>query len=118
MPARAVWRAVEAGVIRASLAATTPTNIDYVLRKRIGKPATRRLIAELLATFEIAPVDRDILKSAHDRGWPDFEDAVQDAAAVAAGIGTIVTRDPRGFAGSTCRIVDAGTLAAGLAGAP
>lgn len=42
---------------------------------------------------------------------------MQDAA-VAAGIGTIVTRDPRGFAGSACRVMDAGALDAELVEAP
>ena len=105
---------VAAEELRASLTATTLTTIFHVARKVVGTEQARRDIAALLATFEVAPVNHAILRAALDRRWADFE----DAAAVAAGIGTIVTRDPPGFAGSSLEILDPAGLVAGLAGGP
>jgi hypothetical protein len=52
--------------------------------------------------FSVAPLDSDILEAALALRWPDFEDAVCAAAAVASGCQIIATRDPMGFKRSSC----------------
>lgn len=108
--AQALWTRVEAGKLRASLCATTLPTIYYLLRKQLRNPAARQAVADILTTFEICPVDEAVLRAALVRAMPDYEDAVQDAAAEQAGIDVIVTRNPKDFASSTRRIVDAPTL--------
>ncbi|MBY0523673.1 MAG: PIN domain-containing protein [Gemmataceae bacterium] len=100
----------ELGQLQVSLTATTVTTIFYVLRKQIGRASAHQAVADLLATYDVCSVDTTVLRAAVAKSYPDFEDAVQDAAAELAGISVIVTRDARGFAGSTRRIVDAATL--------
>jgi predicted nucleic acid-binding protein len=113
-PAAALWAKAQSGELKASLVATTMTTIYYITRKSLGAEAALRAVADLLRVFEALSVDHAILATALASPLRDFEDAVQDAAADRAGIPIIVTRDPRGFAGSSRRIVDAGTLVAEL----
>ena len=58
---------------------------------------TAAALADLLRVFEVAPVDGDVLQSALAIPGPDFEDAVQIAAAIAAGATHLVTRNPADF---------------------
>jgi len=51
-------------------------------------------------------VDGAVIRSALDLAWPDFEDAVCAAAAVASGCEAIVSRDPAGFPDSPVPIVE------------
>jgi hypothetical protein len=48
-------------------------------------------LRELLAIFDVAAVDREVLRAALDLGFPDFEDAVLHEAARDAGAAAIVT---------------------------
>jgi hypothetical protein len=50
--------------------------------------------------LEIVAVSRPTLELAQSLSGPDFEDNLQIACAVEALLDVIVTRDPRGFAGS------------------
>jgi hypothetical protein len=53
---------------------------------------------ELLSLFEIAPVNRQVLKEAATSPFADFEDAVLHEAARVAGSDGIVTRNASDFA--------------------
>jgi hypothetical protein len=55
--------------------------------------------------MEICAVDRGVIQQAVDLGLSDFEDAVQVAAAMGAGLDAIVTRDVVGFVGSPVPIM-------------
>lgn len=89
---------VESSELDAFLCATTLTTIHYLAAKALDRDRARLLVKQLLALFEIAPVNRPILESATDLGFADFEDAVLHEAARHAGVQAIVTRDPKGFA--------------------
>lgn len=92
-----VWTAVERRYLDGILAAHAFTTIAYLYQKKSGSIAARKAVAELLAVFEVARVDRAVLQRALDFGWPDFEDAVTAACAESSRCDVIVTRDPRGF---------------------
>jgi predicted nucleic acid-binding protein len=95
--ASAIWRAVDENRITGCIAACTLTNIDYIAQ-RIKDRATAQLALQLcLKTFEICPVDYQTVDTALELPGSDFEDNVQIACALRAGIETIITRDSTGF---------------------
>jgi len=77
--------------------ATTVTTIHYLASKAVGDKAAAHQVGELLAMFDVAGVDHDVLRSALVLGFSDFEDAVLHEAASAAGASAIVTRNGRDF---------------------
>lgn len=69
------------------------TNIFYILRRQIGGEATRELLSRLLQRIQVASVTDEVIRQALQSPIADFEDAVTIAAANAAGIEIIVTRN-------------------------
>lgn len=69
------------------------TNIFYILRRQIGGEATRELLSRLLQRIQVASVTDEVIRQALQSSIADFEDAVTIAAASAAGIEIIVTRN-------------------------
>jgi hypothetical protein len=51
------------------------------------------MVNELMDTFEISPVNRDVLRATLQLEIKDFEDAVQIASAQAEELDFIITRD-------------------------
>jgi len=83
---------------RGFVAATTLTNIYYIVRRVSGKPEEAlTAVNKTLAWCEVAPVNRKVLDTARFSGMKDFEDAVQAAAAQDFGIDIVITRDKTGF---------------------
>jgi predicted nucleic acid-binding protein len=99
----AAWAAVETGASEGMLAAHAVTTIHYLLQKEMGSSKARRTVAAILRVFGVAAVDGVAVQEALQSPLPDFEDAVTAAAARLAGCDCIVTRDPKGFRGSTVR---------------
>lgn len=97
----AAWAAVETGTTEGMLAAHAVTTIHYLVRKEWGNVKARRIISNILRVFEVAPVDGAVVQEALELPFSDFEDAVTAAAARLAACECIVTRDPKGFRGST-----------------
>lgn len=108
--AKSLWARIESGDLDASLVSTTFTTIYYIVRKQLGSAPALEAVENLLNTYNVCPVDFNVLDKALAKGMADFEDAVVDAAAEMAGIPIIVTRDSQHFAGSSRRIMDAATL--------
>ena len=79
------------------------TTLHYLIRKETGSAKAKSIIARILQIFELAAVNRDVTEEALKYNCPYFEDAVAAAAARAAGCEYIVTRDPKGFRGTTLR---------------
>jgi predicted nucleic acid-binding protein len=79
------------------------TTIHYLIRKETGSAKATRAMASILNVFEVAAVDGAVIQEALQLRFSDFEDAVTSAAARLAGCESIVTRDPKGFRGSTVR---------------
>lgn len=89
---------VERGAFEGYVGATTVTTIHYLATKAVGRARAKRHLRELLTLFEVAPVDREVLRQAMELDVADYEDAVLHEAARAADVSAIVTRDRRGFA--------------------
>ncbi len=95
-----LWTAIEEKRAIGLLPAHGVTTLFYLVARARGAAAARRIVADTLAVFGVAAVDRVGLERALALGWPDFEDAVCAAAAAAASCDVIVTRDLAGFRGS------------------
>lgn len=112
--AAALWAALETGRGRGVLAAHAVTTIRYLAQRNRGRGMAREAVEALLAVYEVAPVDGAVLRSALALDWPDLEDAVGAAAAVANNCDALVTRDLEGFRGCPIPVIDPGTALAWL----
>ncbi|MEA5488747.1 MULTISPECIES: PIN domain-containing protein [Pseudanabaena] len=101
-----LFEAVELGKIQGFISAMTVTDIHYLV-KRHTKSAEIAIatISKLLILMEVCAVARGVIQQAVDLGLSDFEDAVQVAAAMRAGLNAIITRDVAGFVGSPVPIM-------------
>lgn len=91
---------VDGGKLEGIICSTTATTIHYLASKAVGASAALEYLRSLLAIFDVACVDREVLRTALDLGFADFEDAVVHEAARHAGAAAIVTRDSHDFARS------------------
>jgi len=80
----------------------------YLVERAAGTVAAFAAVDSMLAATRVAAVDAAVLASARAMSGDDFEDNLQVASAVAAGVDLIVTRDPSGFRRSPVPAVDAG----------
>lgn len=110
-----VLDAVSTGRAAGFLSAHSITTLCYVLQRHAGQPTAVHAIRRLLDAFTVATVDDAVIRAALDYGWADFEDAVQMAAAAAAGVDYLITRDARGFAHPVVPVLSPAALVAILA---
>jgi predicted nucleic acid-binding protein len=108
---------VDAGRIEGSVCATTITIVHYLAAKSIGSARTKALLRELVAMFDVACVDRQVLARALDLDIADFEHAVLHEAARASGVTAIVTRDVRDFQAATIPVFEPSDLLAAVVAA-
>ncbi|NEQ27109.1 MAG: PIN domain-containing protein, partial [Microcoleus sp. SIO2G3] len=92
-----LFEKIDAGEVKGFIAATTITNIYYIVRKAAGAIVAKDAIAQILTDLHICAVDRGVLEQAMALNFQDFEDAVQCACGIAHGVDVIVTRDASGF---------------------
>ncbi len=95
-----LFERIDAREIEGFIAATTITNIYYIVRKAVGVEIAEDAVTQILSDLQICTIDRAILKQAVALSFRDFEDAVQYACAIAYGVDAIVTRDVSGFVGT------------------
>lgn len=96
-----IWQAIDEKRIAGCIAACTLADIAYIAQ-RLKDQTTARVALDLcLQTFEICPVDRRTVDEAMQLPGKDFEDNVQIACAIFAGVAVIVTRDSAGFQATT-----------------
>ncbi|MEI2578605.1 type II toxin-antitoxin system VapC family toxin [Scytonema sp. PRP1] len=105
-----LFEKIDAGEIEGFIAATTITNIYYIVRKAVGIVAAQDAITQILTDLYICPVDRSVIEQAISLNFRDFEDAVQYACAIAHGLDVIVTRDVSGFVSGEIPVVSPGEL--------
>ncbi|KZL49479.1 MULTISPECIES: type II toxin-antitoxin system VapC family toxin [Cyanophyceae] len=91
---------IDAGEIAGFIAATTITNIYYIIRKAAGVKVAEDAISQILSDLHICAVDKNVLEQAKSLNFKDFEDAVQYACAMISMVDVIVTRDVSGFVSS------------------
>ena len=103
--AAAIWKAHEDERFTGYLCAVTPVTVFYIARKDVGRKQALRMMSDLTDTFEVSPVNWDVLRSALQLEARDFEDAVQIASAWADGLDYIITRDARDYKKSPVRVI-------------
>jgi predicted nucleic acid-binding protein len=109
-----IWTAHRHGRVEAFLAAFALPTIFYIVRRQTDQATALAAVQHCLATLSVAPTDQAALLSAMGMPGPDFEDNLQIACAVQAGVDAVVTRDPRGFAHSPLPILTPADLASQL----
>lgn len=100
----ALFEQIEQGKLEGHIAATTITNIFYIIRKTEGREVALAAINRLLTGLQLCAVDRQTVETALRLGLKDFEDGIQLACASLAQLDAIVTRDSQDFSGSTLPI--------------
>ena len=113
--AAAIWTAHEDERFTRYLCAITPVNVFYIARKEIQRKQALRMMNDLIDTFEISPVSRDVLRAALKLEMKDFEDAVQIASAQADGLDFIITRDVKDYEKSPLKALTPAEFAQKLA---
>ena len=92
--AEVLFQKIASGQIIGYATATTLTDVFYIARRHTQSlERARQVIAIIISTMEICPVDRSVLEFALASTTSDFEDAVQIACASVQGLDAIVTRD-------------------------
>lgn len=109
---------VDSGGLDGVVCSTTVTTIHYLVGKAVGASEATDYIRELLAIFDVACVDREMLRAALDAGFSDYEDAVLHEAARATGASAIVTRNGKDFTRSTLPVFTPVELLAALQADP
>ncbi|MEA3464500.1 MAG: PIN domain-containing protein [Thermodesulfobacteriota bacterium] len=92
---------VEQSEIDGFLCATTVTTIHYLLSKNLDKELAIKSINSIMALFEVASVNRLVIKNALNSKFSDFEDSVLHESARHAGAEYIVTRNIKDFKHAT-----------------
>lgn len=108
-----LFERIDAGEIEGFIAATTITNIYYIVRRAAGRAVAQDAVTQVLSDLNICTVDLEVLEQALALDSEDFEDAVQYACAVEYSVDAIVTRDATGFTNSEVLVVlpeDIGTI--------
>jgi len=110
-----VWDAHHQSQLTAYVAAFSIPTIFYVVRRQNDLNEAQEAVRVCLEGLQVAAVGRTTLELARQQHPSDYEDALQIAAALEAGVDAIVTRDPAGFAQSPVRAVTPAELLAELA---
>lgn len=105
-----LFEKIDADEIDGFIAATTITNIYYIVRKAAGVIAAQDAITQILTDLYVCAVDREILEQAIALNFQDFEDAVQCACGIAHGVDAIITRDASGFVSAGIPVIAPGEL--------
>lgn len=96
-----LWKAHESGHLTAYMSAITPVNLFFVARRLKGYKIAQQAVGELPATLPVCAVDLVVLRAGLETGFKDFEDAVQHASAIAAGLEGIITRNVADYTQAT-----------------
>jgi len=105
-----LFERIDAGEIEGFIAATTITNIYYIVRRAAGRVVAQDAIAQVISDLNICAVSLEVLEQALALNFEDFEDAVQYACAMAHNVDAIVTRDASGFVNAEIPIIAPGEL--------
>ena len=85
---------------RAFVAWHAIATFHYVVSKELSDTRARELVVFITGFAEVVPTGTESIRYALSLPMADFEDAMQVAAARAAGVQHIITRDARDFANS------------------
>jgi predicted nucleic acid-binding protein len=91
--AQTLVMAVASGSINGIVTGNSVTDIFYIAKKLVDEGTSRRFISDVLAIFDIAPVDGEVCGFALGLPMKDYEDAVLATCAAREEADYIVTRD-------------------------
>lgn len=100
-----IWNAALQGQFIGYISAITAPTIFYIIRRQLGIVSAPSAVQQVLTAWQICPVDQAVLNQALQLLFTDFEDAMQLASAVAAGVDLIVTRDLADFRAATLPVL-------------
>lgn len=100
-----LFERIDTGEIEGFIAATTITNIYYIVRRAAGRVVAQDAITQILSDLNICAVDLEVLEQALALNFQDFEDAVQYSCAIVHNVDAIVTRDASGFVNAEIPVV-------------
>ncbi len=109
-----LFKEIEQGQVQGYVAATSITNIFYIIRKAQGREIALQAISRILQVLEICAVSRQTIELALNENLKDFEDGIQVACATLAGLDAVVTRDKSDFVVAKLPVFSAEELAAQL----
>lgn len=115
--AAAIWLAHEQKQSEVFVSPVTLVNVFYIVRKAKGAAVAFQAVDVILSTFIVCPLDQTMVQAAHSLPMADFEDAVQAAAAAAAGVDALVTRNTTDYANAPVPILTPAEAVARLAAA-
>ena len=72
-------------------------NISYIARKVQSAFDITVILRDLYDVLEIIPLDESVLRNGLSSPLSDYEDAVNEVSALAAGVDVIITRDLNDF---------------------
>jgi predicted nucleic acid-binding protein len=87
------------------ITASMATDVYYLVSKSKGREAAFEFLADLPSLVDVCQVDRNVLAKALDSDFLDFEDAVQNAAAVDSQVEFIVTRNKQDYVASPLTVL-------------
>lgn len=92
-----VLGAISKGQIDGVVSALTPAILYFFRKRSRGEQAARQAVQGILRNLTVVALDGVAIDSAYATALPDFEDALQFEAAVAASANVIVTRNKKDF---------------------
>jgi len=108
-PATSLFELAAAGLLEGAISSASSTDIWYIVQRQTDRSTAREAVVRLVDTLTLLPIDQPVVESALrdvDTGaFTDFEDAVQHAAAEAAGAEAIITRNTCDFAGARLEVL-------------
>ena len=84
-------------IVSGYISAITVNNIYYILRKLKDKETAKNFIKEILESFEIIPLTKDILTQANKISTRDFEDGIQFFSALGCGCDFLITGNDKDY---------------------
>jgi len=99
-----LFEQIEQGKLVGYIAATTITNVFYIIRKAEGYETAITAVQRLLIGLQLCAVDQVVVATALDTGLKDFEDGIQLACATLNRLDAIVTRDLQDFSNANLPI--------------
>ena len=84
-------------IVSGYISAITINNIYYILRKLKDKETAKNFITEILVSFEIIALTKDILSRANKISIDDYEDGIQFFSALDCGCDFLITRNDKDY---------------------
>jgi predicted nucleic acid-binding protein len=107
--------AVESRALTGFVAWHSIANFYYLVQPSRGSAGAKDFILELLRFVEVAATSTDSVRRAASLPMPDFEDALQAAAALTCGASVIATRNIRDYLRAPVRALTPAALLKELA---